>query len=55
MDVEFGYFVWDDKKEAENILKHDIDFQTAAQVFLDANRKVFKDSKHSKLESECFV
>ena len=54
MDVEFGHFIWDDKKEAENILKHDIDFQTAVQIFLDANRRVFKDSKHSKLEIRMF-
>ena len=23
MNINYGYFVWDDKKEAENILKHD--------------------------------
>ena len=54
MNVEYGYFVWDDKKEAENILKHDIDFETAARVFLDVDRKIFKDSKHSKSEIRMF-
>ena len=47
MDVEYGHFVWDDKKEAENILKHDIDFMTACLAFLDLDRKVGRDSKHS--------
>ena len=47
MDVEYGFFIWDDKKEAENILKHDIDFRTASRAFLDPSRKIARDSKHS--------
>ncbi|MBR0256313.1 MAG: BrnT family toxin, partial [Synergistaceae bacterium] len=29
-------FTWDDEKEQINIRKHDIDFRTAASVFIDS-------------------
>ncbi len=54
MDVEYGGFVWDDRKEAENILKHDVDFKSACRAFLDPDRKVFRDSKHSRYETRKF-
>jgi uncharacterized protein len=31
-------FEWDPQKERENLKKHDIDFNTAKQVFLDYSR-----------------
>lgn len=43
-------FEWDDKKEKINIVKHGIDFSTAALVFQDENRIEFFDETHSLLE-----
>ena len=54
MDVIWGHFIWDDKKEAENILKHYVDFKTAALVFLDPRRKVSEDTKHSYSETRMY-
>ncbi len=54
MDIEYGNFVWDEKKEAENVLKHDVDFALAIRAFLDAQRKIFTDEKHSQVEVRKF-
>lgn len=40
-------FEWDEEKEKENIIKHKIDFTTAAFVFDDENRLEIYDSDHS--------
>ncbi|MBI4399106.1 MAG: BrnT family toxin [Candidatus Omnitrophica bacterium] len=37
-----------------NIEKHGLNFNIAAQAFLDPRRKVFVDSKHSKQEERLF-
>lgn len=47
-------FVWDPKKELENIQKHGVDFVTAAKVFKDPDRKIIKDALHSKKEDRLF-
>lgn len=47
-------FVWDVKKELENISKHQLDFTEASKAFLDPNRKIFMDSEHSKKEERYF-
>lgn len=49
-------FEWDDKKNIENLRKHDIDFQTAQYAFIDAKRVIAKDIAHSKEEKRyyCF-
>ncbi len=49
-----GSFLWDPDKEKSNIDKHGVDFKTAAKVFLDPNRKIFRDEKHSQLEPRLF-
>ena len=54
MKKQTSSFVWDTKKEAVNIQKHDIDFRTAARVFKDPKRKVYIDSKHSIKEKRFF-
>ena len=36
-------FEWDDNKEKINIVKHGIDFSTAAHVFQDENRIEYED------------
>ena len=54
MEVSSGSFSWEDRKEAENILKHGIDFSTASRAFFDPKRKICKDSKHSHSEERLF-
>lgn len=44
------YFEWDDEKEKINIIKHGIDFATAAYVFKDENRLEYFDEIHSDTE-----
>ena len=48
MEISSGSFSWEDRKEAENVLKHGIDFSTASKVFFDPARKIYRDSKHSQ-------
>ena len=43
-------FDWDDEKEKINIVKHGIDFSTAALVFGDTNRIEKYDGLHSDSE-----
>ena len=43
-------FEWDDEKEKINIIKHGIDFTTAARVFKDENRLELYDATHSDFE-----
>lgn len=43
-------FEWDDSKEKKNIIKHGIDFSTAALVFRDENRIEIFDDEHSAYE-----
>ena len=40
-------FEWDDNKNLENTRKHGISFEIAQKAFLDINRIVAKDIKHS--------
>ena len=49
-----GDFTWDVRKEAENIHKHGVTFETAAQVFEDPHRKIFHDEQHSRIEERLF-
>lgn len=54
MDRSFGSFIWDKEKEQNNIKKHGVDFETAARVFADPNRKIFIDTKHKNKEERFF-
>jgi len=54
MDIAHDSFIWNDRKEKINKIKHRIDFVTAAKVFNDAKRKIFVDSKHSNREERLF-
>ena len=54
MDRHFGSFVWDTKKEAANVRKHEVDFETAARAFKDPNRKIYTDEKHGQAEERLF-
>ena len=41
------YFEWDEEKHQENKLKHGVSFYEAQEAFLDKNRLIAKDIKHS--------
>ena len=47
-------FVWDAQKEAQNSLKHGIDFETALLAFGDSKRRILHDSRHSREEERFF-
>ncbi len=47
MDEHSSSFVWDLGKEAINIAKHGVDFDTAIQAFRDPKRNISIDLKHS--------
>ncbi|MBF0387763.1 MAG: BrnT family toxin [Candidatus Omnitrophica bacterium] len=54
MDVVFGDFIWNSHKERANLLKHKVDFKSAAQAFSDPERMIFLDKHHSILETRYF-
>ena len=49
-------FEWDEKKNAENRLKHGVSFFEAQQAFIDPNRLIAEDLDHStdELRYYCF-
>jgi uncharacterized protein len=54
MDIENGSFIWDSRKEKINIAKHGVGFLLASKVFVDTDRIVFVDEKHSDNEERLF-
>jgi uncharacterized DUF497 family protein len=47
-------FEWDDLKNQKNLVKHQISFEEAQKAFLDFNRLILKDEKHSHSEDRYF-
>jgi uncharacterized DUF497 family protein len=47
-------FVWDHKKNIENIGKHGVSFELAQKAFADKNRKFEFDEKHSMMENRYY-
>ena len=47
-------FIWDPQKELFNIQKHGVDFLSAVRAFLDPQRKIFHDVRHSSQEERFF-
>lgn len=47
-------FVWDEKKERENLKKHQISFEEAQTVFSDPNARMIFDLEHST-DEERFI
>ena len=47
-------FEWNKKKNLENFQKHQISFEDAQKAFLDPNRLILKDEKHSQSEVRYF-
>ena len=54
MDIENQCFVWGSEKESLNVRKHGVDFVSAAMAFLDQNRRVYVDDRHSEKEERYF-
>ena len=54
MEVVSGSFCWDEFKEDQNILKHDVCFIAASKAFFDPSCSVFKDDAHSSVEERWF-
>ncbi len=48
-------FEWDEDKNADNLQKHGINFETAQYAFIDPKRIIAKDLAHSKGEKRYFV
>jgi len=47
-------FEWDENKNLINIQKHSVSFEEAQNAFLDPNRIIIEDNKHSKDENRFF-
>ncbi len=47
-------FIWDEKKERENLEKHKIFFEEAQTVFSDPNARMIFDTEHS-IDEERFI
>ena len=47
-------FEWNESKNLLNINKHSVSFEDAQKVFLDKNRIIAIDMKHSKIEKRYF-
>jgi len=49
-------FEWDESKNATNLKKHGVSFETAQYAFIDTKRIIAKDLTHTKVEKRnyCF-
>lgn len=47
-------FEWDELKNQHNLEKHQISFEEAQEAFMDSNRLILKDEKHSQMEDRYF-
>jgi len=47
-------FEWDDEKDKENQIKHNISFSLAQQAFLDPSRVIAEDITHSSQEERFY-
>ena len=48
-------FVWDEKKNRANRIKHGVPFEEARTVFYDERAKVYPDPDHSKDEARFLI
>ena len=47
-------FEWDEAKNAENIVKHNVSFEEAQEAFYDKNAIINEDDEHSLFEKRYF-
>jgi uncharacterized protein len=52
--IRWGKFIWNAEKERANVSRQRIGFRAAARAFLDPNRIVTPDEKHSQQEKRWF-
>ena len=48
------FFEWDSNKEAQNFVKHGVDFTVAKLAFEDNQKIIISDTKHSRNEPRYF-
>lgn len=48
-------FEWDEVKNAENLCKHGVNFETAQYAFIDPKRVIAEDCVHSKAEKRYYI
>lgn len=53
-EIKYGLFTWSSQKAQLNFIKHGIDFFEAVGAFLDPNRIIATDNKHSESEKRFF-
>ena len=53
--MEMLHFEWDENKNAINIIKHGLSFETAAEVFYDEDAVLFDDPDHSVGEERFLI
>ena len=54
MEKDSPSFEWDDAKDRSNIAKHGIGFALAQRAFLDPNRIIAENLRHSAAEKRYF-
>jgi len=56
MIMKKTYFDWDERKDSNNQEKHGVSFALAQNAFLDVDRVIAHDFKHSQVEARyyCF-
>jgi uncharacterized DUF497 family protein len=54
MSVTYIHFVWDEKKNQQNIRKHRVSFEEARSVFFDENARLINDPAHS-IDEDRFI
>ena len=47
-------FAWDERKDAENLVKHGVPFALAQYAFADPKRVIAEDGTHSRKEQRYF-
>jgi uncharacterized DUF497 family protein len=48
------HFEWDDEKDKENLIKHNVSFTLAQRAFLDPHRVIAEDVSHSSDENRFY-
>ena len=54
MVIYVSNFEWDEEKNAQNLQKHGVNFETAQYAFIDKRRVIAKDVEHSKGEKRFY-
>lgn len=55
MSMKKTRFEWDDEKDKENQIKHNVSFAMAQHTFLDPHRVIVEDVSHSREKKNDFT